>query len=288
MNLNDREYTLYEKIGLENFAPSVDIEACQNHFEIAPEFDELRHSAICEDLRKVFAILGNAQTKAWYDLLLEGLQRNEKLLTPIADPSERVEIQRFAVHLGIHLVQRTETVLQIVQPDQQTGQPQSLSSSNRKFQLGESEIIFSAIPCKAQFSDYDDNLYLVAINQPGVNFPFQSEVALIMASQGDDIQIVSLGGQPGQSQLQAGYINQTQGLYAALEFAGQALFCGGKEDIAERLGTRARSDRIRELILEFYQLLAEAMSEFDTNVDAIAAASSFRPFAERVHADLWS
>ena len=283
MNPSLVEDTLYSVIGLPDFATPTEIEAMRRRFESDPAFAELRASQIAPGLRNVFQILGDAKQKQWYDLLLEAQLRTDGLLTPIADPNERIAIQTFAHELGFELQSHSDLVFR-VKRELDVAEIESNSQVNEfSARLDDVELVFSSYPCIAQLFEEVDSIHLRLRLQTNQLISITSGFSRIVASHGDEMRLICLSHDSGNSELHAAYINRSQGVFAPLEHAGKNLFAGDRVQIAERLGIRGRPDRIRKLIREYYRSLADAIAFFEAQVDKRACAQSTLNFANRVH-----
>jgi len=280
------EDTLYSIIGLRDFASATEVEMMLHQFETSPEFADLRRSQLASGLTNVFSILLSPQSKQWYDLLLEAQLRSDGYLTPIHDPHERAAICNFAKELGIELVPVSEWVFRIrpIAGDE----PESVSESAvRQFpvQLASIQIVFHGFTCKVA-SGYDFDTPQVVLHwQHGQSFPFRSGEIKIVGSGGDRVVLIGIDSDPGTEQFQAGYINRSQSVFSPLEHAGNSLFSGSREEVAERLGIRARPDSIRKAISQYYRQLANAICHFEPEIDRDSVEAACARFGKKLHSD---
>ena len=218
-----RKPTLYELLGLDNFAPCFEVNERKVRFESILDESNIEDQS---QLSLAVELLSDPESKQRYDLLLEALLREDLCLAPVLSSSERLEIMRIAARIGISLEQKTETVFRVVS-SRASAVPAIPSFTCHSVLLGLATIQFIAVDCEVELSPLDYRPILVSQGAAKNYLTLSSKVTNTVFSVGDKLQLVTVGNEEQPIGYHAAYINESKSAFGVLEAAPEALFDGG-------------------------------------------------------------
>ena len=264
-------YNLYEQLGVKDFASPT---------ELADFISGLTEIEL-DELSVPVSVLKDTRSKFSYDLLLEALNRGDRLIPRLADPNDADAVRDVASRIGLSLKEVFPNTFEVLTRPEQDSIPEPAESNPFELKVGSARLLLHALHVqalvdnwkKAVFLEIDDEEFggVVLIRDQSVQNSFNKDRGILfqLAVDGTD------------QRLNAAFFNASQTLCTPLANAGRFLFKKTGEEIANRFQIRNSSDRIADLIRTYYSDLARCLPEIDARIPGSTTLKSFLRYAER-------
>jgi len=275
-----RSPSLYELIGLDNYAPTTEVEKQWRSVTQG----SLAGSIPLDDLTLLaFEQLRDPHTKQLYDTVLESLLRNDLILPRIMDENIRSQIRLMVGSLGFAVEEVATETFQIVYPERSTVNESAHFPDLKTVAIGTADFAFSTVPFIAELGWIDDAIRVRLADCPAYSFQLESAMSEVDLQDGNQGLIVKIGPTDSSFQLNAAYINQSTGVYGPISSASDRLLPKNSLHIAHRFGVRNTPPRIKSVILNYYKALALAVALADPRIDPNVCSTAMIRLAKKYH-----